>query len=129
MNDTPQVRDDPAASRFVAEVDGQVAELVYHLDGDRMVLVHTGVPAAIERRGIGGSLVAAAVGEARRRGLAIVPQCPFTRHWLRHHPEAAATVETAGQGTAAGLPAATGPPASPDVSARPGRSAPGRDAS
>jgi predicted GNAT family acetyltransferase len=96
VNDTPQVVDDPAASRFMVEADGQVAELVYQLDGDRLVLVHTGVPAALEGRGIGSKLVAAAVAEAKRRDLTIVPLCPFVKGWLRRHPDVAATVPIAG---------------------------------
>jgi uncharacterized protein len=95
VNDTPQVVDDPARSRFKVEADGQVAELVYQLDGDRLVLVHTGVPAALEGRGIGSKLVAAAIAEAKRRDLTIVPLCPFVKGWLRRHPDAAATVPIA----------------------------------
>jgi predicted GNAT family acetyltransferase len=95
VNDTPQVVDDPAASRFMVESDGQVAELAYRLDGDRLVLVHTGVPAALEGRGIGSKLVAAAIAEAKHRDLTIVPLCPFVKGWLRRHPDAAATVPIA----------------------------------
>jgi uncharacterized protein len=102
VNDTPQVVDDPVASRFVIEADGHVAELVYELDGDRLALVHTGVPAALEGRGIGGVLVAAAIDEAKRRGLAIVPVCPFVQGWLRRHPDVAATVPIAGRRTVPG---------------------------
>ena len=92
MTDTPQVVDDPAASRFMIEDDGQVAELVYQLEGERLVLIHTGVPAVLEGRGIGSRLVAAAIDEAKRRGLTVVPQCPFAKGWLRRHPDAAAEV-------------------------------------
>jgi predicted GNAT family acetyltransferase len=95
VNDTPHVVDDPAASRFVVETDGQIAELVYQLDDDRLLLLHTGVPRALEGRGIGTQLVGAAIEEARRRGLTVVPLCPFAREWLRRHPEAAATVPIA----------------------------------
>jgi uncharacterized protein len=98
VSDTPQVVDEPAASRFMVEADGQVAELVYELDGDRMLILHTGVPKVIEGRGIGSKLVAAAIGEARRRGLIVVPLCPFARGWLRRHPDAAATVPIADSG-------------------------------
>jgi predicted GNAT family acetyltransferase len=97
VNDTPQVVDDPAASRFMIEADGRVAELVYQLeDGDRLLLIHTGVPRALEGRGFGSMLVAAAIDEARRRGLTVVPLCPFARDWLARHPEVAATVPVDG---------------------------------
>ena len=98
MNDTPQVVDDPAASRFMVEADGKVAELVYQLEGDRLLLIHTGVPRALEGRGFGGNLVAAAMDEAKRRGLTVVPLCPFARDWLVRHPDVAATVPVEGLG-------------------------------
>lgn len=79
------------------EADGRVAELVYQLeDGDRLLLIHTGVPRALEGRGFGSMLVAAAIDEARRRGLTIVPLCPFARDWLARHPDVAATVPVDG---------------------------------
>ena len=97
MNDTPQVIDDPAGSRPTIEADGQIAELVYELRGDRMVLLHTGVPAALGGHGIGGRLVTAAIDEAKRRGLTVVPMCPFARDWLLRHPDVAATVPIVGR--------------------------------
>jgi predicted GNAT family acetyltransferase len=98
VNDTPQVVDDPAASRFMVEADGKVAELVYQLEGDRLLLIHTGVPRALEGRGFGSKLVAAAMDEAKRRGLTVVPLCPFARDWLARHPDVAATVPVEGLG-------------------------------
>ena len=77
------------------EDDGQVAELVYRLEDQRLVLIHTGVPAALEGRGIGGRLVAASIDEAKRRGLTVVPLCPFAKGWLLRHPDAAAAVAIA----------------------------------
>jgi hypothetical protein len=98
VNDTPQVADDPAASRFMIEADGKVAELVYQLEGERLLLIHTGVPRALEGRGFGSMLVSAAIDEAKRRGLTIVPLCPFARDWLVRHPDVAATVPVEGAG-------------------------------
>jgi uncharacterized protein len=92
VSDTPQATDNPAASRFELKVDGQLAQLVYRLRGDRLVIIHTEVPAALSSRGIGGVLAAAAVDRAARQGLTIVPLCPFARSWLERHPDAAATV-------------------------------------
>jgi hypothetical protein len=57
-----------------------------------MVLVHTGVPGALEGRGVGGLLVRAAVGYAAGEGLTVVPACPFARAWLQRHPDVAALV-------------------------------------
>lgn len=86
------VVDDSAAHRFVLETDGHRAELVYRLDGDRLVLVHTEVPDALGGRGIGGRLVRAGVDSARRRDLSVVPECEFARGWLERHPDVAGDV-------------------------------------
>ena len=89
MSDSAEFIDDPDASRFGLRADGWLAELVYRIRGDRLVLVHTEVPVELEGRGIGGRLVTAAVDRAMRDGLTLVPLCPFARGWLERHPEAA----------------------------------------
>ncbi len=90
VSDAPQITDDQAASRFELRDDGHTAELAYRRNGKRLVLIHTGVPAQLEGRGIGGRLVAAAVDRAVREGLTVVPLCPFARAWLERHPAEAA---------------------------------------
>jgi uncharacterized protein len=87
-----QVTHDPDDSRFEYRAGGSVAELVYRLRGERMVLLHTGVPVAMEGHGVGGELVRAAVGYAASQGLTVVPACPFARDWLERHPDIAAQV-------------------------------------
>jgi uncharacterized protein len=91
-DDAPQVTDNPAASRFELRVDGQLAQMVYGLRGDRLVIIHTEVPKALSGRGLGSVLVAAAIDRAAREGLTVVPLCPFARSWLDRHPDAAARV-------------------------------------
>ena len=88
----PTVTDDTARHRFELEVDGHVAELVYRLDGDRLVLIHTGVPEELGGRGLGGVLVRAALARAVAESLTLVPECPFAKAWLEKHPDDAATV-------------------------------------
>ena len=83
----PTVYDDQADGRFVLREDGHEAELVYELDGDRLVLVHTGVPDELGGRGLGGVLVKAALQRATAEGLTVVPKCPFARRWLRKHAD------------------------------------------
>jgi predicted GNAT family acetyltransferase len=87
-----QVVDNPQAARFELEADGHLAELVYERHGDRLVLVHTGVPEELGGRGLGGQLVSAAIDEAAAKGLTIVARCPYAKHWLQTHPDAAARV-------------------------------------
>ena len=86
------VVDNPAANRFELVRDGHLAELVYRVRGQQLVLVHTGVPAELGGQGIGGLLVQAALERAEREGLTIVPQCPFARGWLERHPNEAGRV-------------------------------------
>ena len=79
-------------NRFLLEIDGHEAELVYRLRGDRLVLIHTGVPEELGGRGLGGVLVKAALARAVAEGLTLVPECPFARAWLEKNPDEAATV-------------------------------------
>jgi len=89
VSDSADVIDNTDASRFELRADGRLAELVYHVRGDRLVLVHTEVPIEMEGHGVGGRLVTAAVDRAVREGLTLVPLCPFARGWLQRHPDAA----------------------------------------
>ena len=81
-----------AKQRYELVVDGELAELRYQLRGDRLVLVHTEVPDALEGQGIGSRLVRVAVDDARESNLIVVPICRFARAWLERHPDVAATV-------------------------------------
>jgi predicted GNAT family acetyltransferase len=86
------VIDEKDRHRFAVHLDGREAELVYRLEGDRLILVHTGVPDELGGQGIGGQLVRAAVDRAEQEGLTIAPWCPFARKWLEDHPDEAARV-------------------------------------
>jgi len=91
--DDPDVIHLSDESRFVVRLDGAEAELVYGVRGDRMILVHTGVPEELGGRGIGRLLVSAAVGHAASEGLVVTPWCPFARRLLEQHPDMAAGVK------------------------------------
>jgi predicted GNAT family acetyltransferase len=86
VNDSLQVTDNQAASRFELYVGGQLAELQYRRNGNRLVLLHTEVPVQSEGHGIGGKLVIAAIERAVQEGMTVVPLCPFARSWLERHP-------------------------------------------
>ena len=92
MSNNAEVVHNSDANRFELTIDGQVAELDYRRDGDRLILTHTGVPGLLEGQGIGGKLVSAAVDQAETDQLTIVARCSFARDWLERHPEAAGRV-------------------------------------
>ena len=60
-------------SRFVIDVDGIEAELLYRIEPGRLVLIHTEVPDALGGRGLGGQLVLAAIARARADNLGDTP--------------------------------------------------------
>lgn len=82
-----EVRDNPAQGRFELTVDGETAVLDYRLAGDVVTLTHTGVPRALEGRGIGSALVKAALDMIRARHLKIVVLCWFVDGYIDRHPE------------------------------------------
>ena len=82
-----EVRDNPARSRFELVADGETAVLDYRLAGDVMTLTHTGVPRALEGRGIGSALVKGALDQIRARRLKIVALCWFVDGFIDRHPE------------------------------------------
>jgi predicted GNAT family acetyltransferase len=85
--ETTAVVDDAQHHRFLHVEDGHEAQLVYRVDGDRLILVHTEVPEALGGRGLGGQLVRAALARATKTGETIAPWCPYARKWLQDHPD------------------------------------------
>lgn len=83
----PAVRDNAAAHRFEAEVDGKLATAAYRREGDVIVFTHTEVPPELEGHGLGSQLVHAVLAAAREQGLKVVPMCPFVARYMRDHPD------------------------------------------
>jgi predicted GNAT family acetyltransferase/glutaredoxin len=97
----PEVVDVPERSRYELRVGGEtVGEAAYRLRDGRIVLIHTEIDEALEGRGLGGVLAAAVLEDARRRGLQVVPLCPFMAGYIERHPEHADLVAS-GYGAAA----------------------------
>ena len=82
------VRDNRDRFRYELLVDGEVVGFVqYSMRGGRIILVHTEVPEAYAGRGYATTLVAGALDDIRRRGLLVVPVCPFVERFIGRHPE------------------------------------------
>jgi uncharacterized protein len=81
------VADNPAQNRYEARVGGHLAVVTYALESGRIIFLHTEVPPELEGHGIAGVMVRFALEDARARGLAVIPRCPYVRAYIRRHPE------------------------------------------
>jgi uncharacterized protein len=82
---TAVVRDDADHHQLVIDEDGPEPLLRYRVRDGRLIIVHTEVPEEMQRRGLAGLLVRAAVAKARAERLTVVPWCPYARSWLLEH--------------------------------------------
>jgi len=80
------VQNNAAEHRYEVRLGDQIAELTYRRDGDVITFLHTGVPAALEGRGIAGEMARTALDDARAQHLTVVPLCPFVAAYIRRHP-------------------------------------------
>ena len=82
------VRDNQAKHRYELTLDGAVVGVIlYREQPDAYVLVHTEIDEAYEGKGLGSVLVRHVLDDARERGLAVLPVCPFVRGWISRHED------------------------------------------
>jgi uncharacterized protein len=82
------VADKPEAARYEIIVDGERAGFVtYRQSPGVITFLHAEVHPSRERRGLGSQLVRAALDDARARGLAVRPVCPFVQWFVETHTE------------------------------------------
>ena len=88
MDTATRVIDNPAAHRYEIVTGGEVAGFVQYRSRPGLIaFIHTEVDGRMEGRGLGGTLVAAALDDARAKGLAVLPFCPFVNAYVERHPE------------------------------------------
>ena len=88
--DAPVVTDNPATSRYELRVGSELAGFVdYQLrDRDGLIsLVHTQVDPAFQGAHLATHLARFSLDDARRRGLAVLPFCPYITSWIKKHRE------------------------------------------
>jgi len=80
------IADDTDSQRYVLRVDGRRAGLLqYRLHPESIELVHTEIYEEFEGRGLGSQLISFALQDARERGLAVLPFCPFVNDYIQRH--------------------------------------------
>ena len=67
---------------YMGHDGGILAEMVYSLSNNKMVIEHTEVNVELEGQGVGRKLVQTAVEYARNHNLKILPMCPFAKRVL-----------------------------------------------
>ncbi|MFC5753975.1 GNAT family N-acetyltransferase [Actinomadura rugatobispora] len=83
-----EVTDNAEAKRYEVRVDGEPAGFAeYRLRPGKIVFTHTEVDGAFGGQGVGGALARGALDDARAKGLAVVPLCPFIKGWIEKHPD------------------------------------------
>ncbi len=79
--------DNSAGQRFELLRGGVLAAHAdYRMEDGAVVLTHTEVLAGQEGKGLGTKLAGHVVGELRKRGARIVPQCDFMAGYIARHP-------------------------------------------
>ncbi len=79
----------PYGGRWVARTkEGPDSEMTFTVREDGVLVIgYTGVPSALEGRGIAGALMERAIDEAREKGLRIEPVCSYVVAAFRRHPD------------------------------------------
>ena len=91
--EAPAVTDNPAASRYELHVGGELAGVItYRLQDATISLLHTEIEPAFQGAHLAGHLARHALDDARGRGLAVLPFCPYVGSWIKKHPEYSALV-------------------------------------
>jgi uncharacterized protein len=84
----PTVVDTPAANRYEARVDDNLAGFLdYVAKRGRLALVHTEVLPAFRGLGIADRLARFAIDDARRREVKVIAVCPYVRAFVERHPD------------------------------------------
>jgi uncharacterized protein len=82
------IHDNPEETRYEVWQDGQVAGFAYYALGERRItFIHTEIEPEYEGAGLGSRLARFALDDARERGLAVVPRCPFIAGYIHRHPD------------------------------------------
>jgi uncharacterized protein len=84
----PVVTDDEAQSRYELTVAGELAGFLTYKRRDQVIsLIHTEVEPAFQGRGLATHLARFSLDDARKRGLAVLPFCPYVNSWIKKHPD------------------------------------------
>ena len=79
--------DNAARGRFELTENGHIAYATYRLEGGRMLIPYVEAAPPLRGTGAASRLMERVAGEARTRGLTVVPLCGYATSWFRRHAE------------------------------------------
>jgi uncharacterized protein len=90
--DAPVLTDNPGESRYELHIGPELAGFVVYDLGDEgnskvISLVHTEVKPAFQGAHLATHLARFSLDDARERGLAVLPYCPYITSWIKNHPQ------------------------------------------
>ena len=86
---TGEVINNEARMRYELAAEGGIAVAYYEPRGSAIALTHTVVPDRLRGHGLASVLIKAALADIRKRGLKVLPECPFVARYIEQHPEEA----------------------------------------
>jgi len=88
-----EVADAPDRDRYELSIDGEVVGFTaYRARPGLIAFIHTEVDERFQGCGLGDRLIRFALEDARARGLAVLPFCPFVKAFIERHREFEALV-------------------------------------
>jgi uncharacterized protein len=85
---TTNVKDNPDENRYEVYVDDALAGFTeYYLHGGVIAFLHTEIDPALQGQGLASTVIQGALDDARKRGLAVEPFCPFVRLFIKKHAD------------------------------------------
>ncbi len=83
-----ELRRNEERRELIAVVDGRVAALAEYMQTpDLVVFTHTETDPSFEGQGVASVLVRWALDDARARGYAVLPVCPFVSAFIGRHSD------------------------------------------
>ena len=84
---TAELINNTAIHNFELFIEGERAFIDYKQKDDKLYLIHTGVPEALQGKGIAAIIVEKTFQYMESHQLKLVPLCVYVKHFLTQHPE------------------------------------------
>lgn len=84
---TYKLFDNTAERQYEFHINGEIPKIEYlKTDNNEIYLTHTEVPVLLEGQGIGSALVEECLKDIDKKGLRLVPLCPFVAGYIQKNP-------------------------------------------